>query len=101
MSKKKPTSDPEHINLKRKILTAMCAGDIEDASDTLLEVWAHHVIINGDMQARDRFAVGSGLVGGLKDRKRIAGVMANKMSRMIEKEQETEKEPDYESRLSQ
>ena len=97
---KENAADPDLIDLKRRILTAMRSGDIEEASDTLLEVWAHHGILRGDMQALDRFAVGSGLVGGLKDRKRIAGVMANKMSRMIEKEQETGDEPDYESRLS-
>ena len=93
--------DPELIALKNKILVALRVGDIETASDTLLEVWAHHGIMNGNIQFLDRFAIGSGLVGGLKDRKREAGMMANKMSRMIETETEKETEPDYESRLSQ
>ena len=94
-------ADPELLGLKNKILVALRVGDIETASDTLLEVWAHHGRMNGNIQFLDRFAVGSGLVGGLKDRKRVAGMKANKMSRMIETETEKETEPDYESRLSQ
>lgn len=95
------SADPELLALKNKLLAALRLGDVEEASDILLEVWAHHGIMNGNIQFLDRFAVGSGLVGGLKDRKRVAGMIANKMSRMIETEAEKDAEPDYESRLSQ
>tara|TARA_R100000700_G_C3167705_1_gene142603 strand:+ start:368 stop:670 length:303 start_codon:yes stop_codon:yes gene_type:complete len=93
--------DLELVDMKRRLLVALRSGDMEAASDALLEVWMHHGVLYGDTQMLDRFAVASGLIGGLKDRKRIAGIMANRMSTMIEKEAEKDSEPDYESRLTQ
>lgn len=93
--------DPDLLELKRRLMAALNSGDMESASDALLEVWMHHGVLYGDTQMLDRFAVASGLVGGLKDRKRIAGIMANRISTMVDKEAEKESEPDYESRLTQ
>tara|TARA_Y100000034_G_C6771509_1_gene344217 strand:+ start:345 stop:716 length:372 start_codon:yes stop_codon:yes gene_type:complete len=98
---KRKVADPELLSLKNKLLVALRVGDIETAADTLLEVWAHHGIINGNIQFLDRFAVGSGLVGGLKERKRVASMLANQMSRVIDSEETKESEPDYESLLTQ
>ena len=95
------SADPELLGLKSKLLSSLRSGDIETAADTLLEVWAHHGIINGNIQFLDRFAVGSGLVGGLKERKRVASMLANQMSRVLDSEEAKESEPDYESRLAQ
>jgi len=94
-------ADPELLGLKNKLLASLREGDVETAADTLLEVWAHHGIINGNIQFLDRFAVGSGLVGGLKERKRVASMLANQMSRALDSVEAKELEPDYESRLSQ
>lgn len=95
------SADPELLSLKNKILVALRLGDVETAADTLLEVWAHHGIMNGNVQFLDRFAVGSGLVGGLKERKRVASMLANQMSRALDSEEAKESEPDYESLLTQ
>jgi len=94
-------NDPDLLEMKRRLLVSIRAGDMEAASDVLLEVWMHHGVLYGDTQMLDRFAVGSGLIGGLKDRKRIAGIMANRISQLVDKEEEKEGEPDYENRLSQ
>jgi uncharacterized tellurite resistance protein B-like protein len=92
----------ELFKLKRELMAALRAGDMEIASDTLLEIWAHHGVVNGNMSALDRFAVGSGLIQGMKERQRVAKMMASTMSKMIVADSdldEPEEEVDYSERL--
>ena len=37
-----PKDNAELFKLKRELMSALRAGDMEIASDTLLEIWAHH-----------------------------------------------------------
>ena len=94
--------DEDLISLKREILIAIREGDVSGASDALLEVWAHHGIIGGNMAALDRFAVGSGLVQGLAERKRVAKVMSTQVAKILsmDKEEQGSAEPDYAARLN-
>jgi len=93
--------DEELTSLKREIMIAIREGDVSGASDALLEVWAHHGIIGGNMAALDRFAVGSGLVQGLAERKRVAKVMSAQVAKILSSEKEEhEAEPDYAARLN-
>ena len=94
-------ADEELISLKREIMIAIREGAISGASDTLLEVWAHHGILGGNMAALDRFAVGSGLVQGLAERKRVAKVMSTQVAKILSVEkEEQDSEPDYAARLN-
>ena len=95
-------TDEELISLKREILVALRDGDVSGASDALLEIWAHHGIVGGNMAALDRFAVGSGLVQGLAERKRVAKVMSTQVAKILsaEKEEQGSAEPDYAARLN-
>jgi len=95
-------SDPELAALKRELMAALRKGELDDASDTLLEVWAHHGIIGGNMAALDRFAIGSGIIQGINERKRVAKVMASQVTKLLsdEKAEEVTTEPDYAARLS-
>jgi hypothetical protein len=86
--------------IKRRLLSGLRGGDIESATDALLEAWAHHGVVKGNMQALDRFAIGSGLVDGMKERQRVAKVMANAMSKALEHQEQVTEEPDYEARLN-
>jgi hypothetical protein len=94
--------DEDLISLKREILIAIREGDVSGASDALLEVWAHHGIIGGNMAALDRFAVGSGLVQGLAERKRVAKIMSTQVAKILsmDKEEQGSAEPDYAARLN-
>jgi len=95
-------ADEELISLKREILVALREGDVSGASDALLEIWAHHGIVGGNMAALDRFAVGSGLVQGLAERKKVAKVMSTQVAKILsaEKEEQGSAEPDYAARLN-
>ena len=95
-------ADEELISLKREILVALREGDVSGASDALLEIWAHHGVIGGNMAALDRFAVGSGLVQGLAERKKVAKVMSTQVAKILsaEKEEQGSAEPDYAARLN-
>jgi hypothetical protein len=93
--------DPELAALKRELMAALRKGELDDASDTLLEVWAHHGIIGGNMAALDRFAIGSGIIQGINERKRVAKIMASQVTKLLsdEKPEEVTSEPDYAARL--
>ena len=95
-------ADEELISLKREILVALREGDVSGASDALLEIWAHHGVVGGNMAALDRFAVGSGLIQGLAERKRVAKVMSTQVAKILsaEKEEQGSAEPDYAARLN-
>ena len=95
-------ADEELISLKREILVALREGDVSGASDALLEIWAHHGVVGGNMAALDRFAVGSGLIQGLAERKRVAKVMSTQVAKILsaEKEEQESAEPDYAARLN-
>ena len=95
-------ADEELISLKREILVALREGDVSGASDALLEIWAHHGVVGGNMAALDRFAVGSGLIQGLAERKRGAKVMSTQVAKILsaEKEEQESAEPDYAARLN-
>ena len=95
-------ADEELISLKREILVALREGDVSGASDALLEIWAHHGVVGGNMAALDRFAVGSGLIQGLAERKRVAKVMSTQVAKILsaEKDEQDSAEPDYAARLN-
>ena len=95
-------ADEELISLKREILVALREGDVSGASAALLEIWAHHGVVGGNMAALDRFAVGSGLIQGLAERKRVAKVMSTQVAKILsaEKEEQESAEPDYAARLN-
>ena len=95
-------ADEELISLKREILVALREGDVSGASDALLEIWAHHGVVGGNMAALDRFAVGSGLIQGLAERKRVAKVMSTQVAKILsaEKEEQESAEPAYAARLN-
>ena len=95
-------ADEELISLKREILVALREGDVSGASDALLEIWAHHGVVGGNMAALDRFAIGSGIIQGINERKRVAKVMASQVTKLLsdEKPEEVTTEPDYAARLS-
>ena len=95
-------ADEELISLKREILVALREGDVSGASDALLEIWAHHGVVGGNMAALDRFAVGAGLIQGLAERKRVAKVMSTQVAKILsaEKEEQGSAEPDYAARLN-
>ena len=97
---KAPPGDSTLEEIKRRLLSGLRGGDLESAADALLEAWAHHGVVKGNMQALDRFAIGSGLVDGMKERQRVAKVMANAMSKMLEHQESVVEEPDYEARLN-
>lgn len=90
-------------DIKQRLLASIRSGDVEAATDALLETWAHHGVVRGNMAALDRFAVGSGLVDGLQKRQKVVSMMASQIAKMIVAEDSDapggSDETDYSARL--
>lgn len=98
-----PEDHGDLIELKARFLNSVRSGDVEEAIDASIAVYAHHGIVRGNTAMMDRALVLSGVVDGIKDRKRIARLITNQISKTIasdEKDAAIGTEPDYEAALA-
>ena len=88
-----PEDHGDLIELKARFLNSVRSGDVEEAIDASIAVYAHHGIVRGNTAMMDRALVLSGVVDGIKDRKRIARLITNQIAAIGT-------EPDYEAALA-
>lgn len=92
----------ELLALYREAVAATRNGDLEAAADAVLQASAYQGMVNGNIKALELYLIGSGVIEGVQDRKRVAARMASSAVKLVsETKEDAEKEVDYAARLAE
>ena len=76
-------------------------GDMEAAADAVLQASAYQGMVNGNMKALELYLVGSGVIEGIQDRKKMASRIASSTVKLVTADKAEDVEVDYAARLAE
>jgi hypothetical protein len=90
----------ELLELYKDVVAAMRNGDIEAAADAVLQASAYQGMVNGNMRALELYLIGSGVIEGIQDRKKMASRIASSTVKLVLAGKDEGPEVDYAARLA-